>query len=134
MIDTCMHADEEEENRVTRYLPLHKAVVKGDLDEATRIIQQDPAAVRAAITTHSETALHVAIKTGGGRRTRFVRMLLEKMTPHDVEHLVDSNGLTALHWAAICGTVEEAEMLVNKSSTTLANVLDENGPDQGTLY
>ncbi|XP_058204963.1 uncharacterized protein LOC131318928 isoform X2 [Rhododendron vialii] len=117
--------DEEEENRVTRYLPLHKAVVKGDWDEATRIIQQDPVAVRAAITPFSHTALHVAIQTGG--RTHFVRMLLEKMTPHDVEHLVDDFGWTTLHWAAFCGTIEEAQMLVNKSSITLPNVLNEEG-------
>ncbi|KAG5557039.1 hypothetical protein RHGRI_007327 [Rhododendron griersonianum] len=110
--------DEEKENRVTRYLPLHKAVVKGDWDEAMAIIQQDPAAVRAAITPHSHTALHVAIQIGG--RTHFVRKLLEKMTPHDVEHLVDHTRKTALHRAAICGTIEEVEMLVNKSSTTLA--------------
>ncbi|KAI8563474.1 hypothetical protein RHMOL_Rhmol03G0113300 [Rhododendron molle] len=117
--------DEEKENRVARYLPLHKAVVKGDWDEATEIIQQDPAAVRTPITSLSETALHVAIQTGG--RTHFVRMILEKMMPHDVVDLVDSEGWTALHWAAICGTIEEAEMLVNKSSTTLANVLDIEG-------
>ncbi|KAF7149119.1 hypothetical protein RHSIM_Rhsim03G0103100 [Rhododendron simsii] len=85
MRDFIKKRDEEEENRITRYLPLHKAVVKGDWDEATRIIQQDPAAVRAAITSFSETALHVAIETGG--RTHLVRMLLEEMTPHDVEHL-----------------------------------------------
>ncbi|KAG5557044.1 hypothetical protein RHGRI_007333 [Rhododendron griersonianum] len=95
--------DEEKENRVTRYLPLHKAVVKGDWDEAMAIIQQDPAAVRAAITSRSHTALHVAIGTGGGGRTHFVRMLLEKMTPHDVER-------TTLHKVAICGTIEEAEI------------------------
>ncbi|XP_058204966.1 uncharacterized protein LOC131318929 [Rhododendron vialii] len=117
--------DEEKENRVTRYLPLHKAVVKGDWDEAMRIIQQDPAAVRAAISPRSHRALHVAIKTEG--RTHFVRMLLEKMTPHDVEHLVDLDGKTALHWAAICGTKEEVEMLVNKSSNTLPNLLDKKG-------
>ncbi|KAF7148974.1 hypothetical protein RHSIM_Rhsim03G0102900 [Rhododendron simsii] len=116
--------DEEEENRITRYLPLHKAIVKGDWDEATGIIQQHPAAVRAAITPLSETALHVAIRTGG--RTHFVRMLLEKMTPHDVEHPVDYYRRTTLHWAAMCGTIEEAEMLVNKNSI-LPNVLDMEG-------
>ncbi|XP_058204960.1 uncharacterized protein LOC131318927 isoform X3 [Rhododendron vialii] len=113
--------DEEEENRVTRYLPLHKAVVKGDWEEAMGIIQQDPAAVTAAITPLYQTALQVAIQTGG--RTHFVRKLLEKMTRYDVVHLVDEIGWTALHWAAICGTIEEAEMLVNKNSI-LANVLD----------
>ncbi|KAF7146984.1 hypothetical protein RHSIM_Rhsim03G0102500 [Rhododendron simsii] len=121
---TSWQYDEERENTIARYLPLHIAVVKGDWDEATRIIQQDPAAVRAAITELSETALHVAIQTGG--RSHFVRMLLEEMTPHDVYHLVDCEGSTALHWAAICGTIEEAQMLVNKNSI-LPNVLNKEG-------
>ncbi|KAH7853990.1 hypothetical protein Vadar_008888 [Vaccinium darrowii] len=100
--------DEETDNRVRRYLPLHKATIKGDWEEARGIIEQDPDAVRTRITQLGEAALTVAI--GSRARNHFVRKLLEKMTREDVVSLVDVVGNTALHRAAITSNIEGARM------------------------
>ncbi|KAH7855385.1 hypothetical protein Vadar_024229 [Vaccinium darrowii] len=116
--------DEGTDNRVTRYLPLHKATIKGDWEEARGIIEQDPDAVRTPITERGEVALTVAIFSQG--RNNFVRKLLEKMTPQEVVSLVDVVGQTALHRAASTSNIEGARMLVNTNSE-LPNVVDRAG-------
>ncbi|KAH7854031.1 hypothetical protein Vadar_009306 [Vaccinium darrowii] len=116
--------DEETENRLSHYLPLLKATIKGDWNEASGIIDQDPDAVRTRITQLDEAALTVAIFSRG--RNPFVRKLLEKMTPEDVVNLVNDRGSTALHFAAGTGNIEGAKMLVNKNSE-LPNVPNELG-------
>ncbi|KAH7854473.1 hypothetical protein Vadar_014186 [Vaccinium darrowii] len=115
---------QESENRLRRYLPLLKATIKGDWNEARRIIEQDPDAVRTPITEYDDVALAVAISSS--RRNHFVRKLLEKMTPQDVVNLVDNAGYTALHVAAQRGNIEGARMLVNKNSE-LPNVGSKDG-------
>ncbi|KAH7854587.1 hypothetical protein Vadar_015642 [Vaccinium darrowii] len=115
---------EETENRLSHYLPLLKATIKGDWNEASGIIDQDPDAVRTRITQLDEAALTVAIFSRG--RNPFVRKLLEKMTPEDVVNLVNDRGSTALHFAAGTGNIEGAKMLVNKNSE-LPNVPNELG-------
>ncbi|KAH7853844.1 hypothetical protein Vadar_007237 [Vaccinium darrowii] len=116
--------DEERENRVRRYVPLLKATIKGDWEEARGIIEHDPDAVRTPIADFDEVALTVAVRSKG--RNHFVRKLLEKMTPQDVVNLVDDRGWTALHFAAAGGNIEGARMLVNKNSV-LPNVVDGDG-------
>ncbi|KAE9450249.1 hypothetical protein C3L33_17843, partial [Rhododendron williamsianum] len=101
------------------------ATIKGDWEKIKETINQDPDAIKTPINQLSETALIVAIKSV--RRNHFVRKLLEEMKPDDhVVDLVDSGGRTALHWAAYCGNIEGATMLVNNCSN-LPNVLDEDG-------
>ncbi|KAH7854668.1 hypothetical protein Vadar_016643 [Vaccinium darrowii] len=96
------------------YLPLLKATIKGDWDEARGIIEHDPDAVRTGITEDDQAALTVAIRSRG--RNHFVRKLLEKMTREDVVNLVDRLGRTALYVAAAFGNIDGARMLVNKNS------------------
>ncbi|KAI8562669.1 hypothetical protein RHMOL_Rhmol03G0052600 [Rhododendron molle] len=107
------------------YLALHKAAINGDWDEARGIIEREPDAVRTPITPFSQTALSVAISSASAGRSRFVRELLEKMTPEDVM-LVDYRGRTALHRAATAYNMEGAKMLVRKNPD-LPKVFDNRG-------
>ncbi|KAE9465757.1 hypothetical protein C3L33_02334, partial [Rhododendron williamsianum] len=62
------------------------------------------------------TLLAIAISSGSAGRNRFVRKLLEKMTPQDVVDQVDIDGWTALFQAVLVGNMEGARILVNKNS------------------
>ncbi|KAF7147325.1 hypothetical protein RHSIM_Rhsim03G0047400 [Rhododendron simsii] len=110
------HLDEETENRQGQYLALHKAAISGDWDKAIGIIEADPDAVTTPITPFSQAALHLAVSSASAGRNRFVRELLEKMTPEDVVDLVDDQEATALHYAADIDNMEGAKLLVSKNS------------------
>ncbi|KAF7148624.1 hypothetical protein RHSIM_Rhsim03G0047800 [Rhododendron simsii] len=118
--------DEETENRQGKYLALHKAAINGDWDEAIRIIEADPDAVTTPITPFDQAALHLAVSSASAGRNRFVRELLEKMTPEDVVDLVDNQKATALHYAADVNNIEGAKFLVSKNSD-LPDAVDQYG-------
>ncbi|KAI8562671.1 hypothetical protein RHMOL_Rhmol03G0052800 [Rhododendron molle] len=118
--------DQGMEDRQGRYLGLQKAAINGDWDKAREIIERDPDAVRTHITPTLQTALAIAISSGSAGRNRFVRKLLEKMTPQDVVDLVDNQGMTALFEAVGSGNMEGARMLVYKNSD-LPNKSDKYG-------
>ncbi|KAE9464150.1 hypothetical protein C3L33_03942, partial [Rhododendron williamsianum] len=103
------------EYRQGHYLALQKAAINGDWDKAREIIERDPNAVRTHITPTLQTALAIAISSGSAGRNRFVRNLLENMTPQDVVDLVDNHGGTALFEAVVVGNMEGARMLVHKN-------------------
>ncbi|KAE9444937.1 hypothetical protein C3L33_23165, partial [Rhododendron williamsianum] len=88
--------------------------------------ERDPDAVRTHITPTLQTALAIAISSGSAGRNRFVRELLEKMTPQDLVVVVDNHGRTALFEAVWIDNMEGAKMLVSKNSE-LPNVVDESG-------
>ncbi|CAL5375489.1 unnamed protein product [Camellia sinensis] len=52
------------EKQYWKYLPLQKAALTGDWEEAKRIIDGDGDALTAKITPDEEIALHVAVATG----------------------------------------------------------------------
>ncbi|XP_021727660.1 uncharacterized protein LOC110694800 [Chenopodium quinoa] len=92
------------------YLPLYKAVVRGDWNEARKFLDEDPEALIAKITIASETALHIAV--GTGKDLEFVEKLIRRMSPEDLA-LTDQNGETALSVAAVVGNIRAAKLLVN---------------------
>ncbi|KAE9465755.1 hypothetical protein C3L33_02333, partial [Rhododendron williamsianum] len=94
---------------------LQKAAINGNWNKAMAIIEHDPDAVRCPITFYLETALHLSITSSSLGRDRFVRELLDKMTPQDVKDLVDLRGCTALHYAAEVDNREGAKLLVGKN-------------------
>ncbi|KAG5542379.1 hypothetical protein RHGRI_022046 [Rhododendron griersonianum] len=99
------------ETRLNHYLPLYKAAIEGDWKTAEVFIRIEPDAVRAPITPDSETALIVAVRVA--RRNRFVKKLVDKMSPDDLA-IGDDTGRTALHRAAGSGNSAAAELLVRK--------------------
>ncbi|KAI3443539.1 hypothetical protein Pfo_000204 [Paulownia fortunei] len=102
----------EPEKDLNWYLPLYKAALKGDWESAKNFFDQDPDAVTAKITKVQETALHVAV--GTGKAKKFVKELLELIPTEALVILRDQAGQTALHYAAIFGNVEAAQLLVSK--------------------
>lgn len=66
------------------------------------------------ISSEAETALHVAVKSGGKKASDLVKKLVELM-PREALALKQSDGNTALHCAAMVGNTETAKALVDKN-------------------
>ncbi|KAI3935824.1 hypothetical protein MKX01_033008 [Papaver californicum] len=109
--------------RPLKYLKLYKLVIKGDLDMAKEFFQADAEAITAGITKSSETALHVAIRSG---HTKFVEELVWQMSAKDLEIKEMNNGDTALHTAAIAGNIQAARAMVEKNPN-LPQIRNKNG-------
>ncbi|KAJ8444787.1 hypothetical protein Cgig2_032112 [Carnegiea gigantea] len=105
------------------FLPLYKAALEGQWNEARKFLDDDPEAFRAKITIASETALHIAV--GTGENIDFVEKLIRSMSPEDLA-LIDQNGETALTVAAVVGNVKAAKLLVNKNPD-LSNISGKQG-------
>lgn len=100
------------ERDISRYLPLHIAILQGNWENAQIFFENEPDAITARLTTLSETPLLVAVKEKRG--ILFVRKLLELM-PSEALALTDYFGNTALHAVAVLGNIIEAELIVEKN-------------------
>lgn len=108
------------------YELLYKAIEKGNLHLTKSILQQDPNAVRAIVSLHKDTALHIAILVG---RMKIAEHLVKMMGPEDLE-MVNEYGSTALTLAAIGGVTKLAKALVEKNRKL---VIMENEHEDGQL-
>ncbi|KAJ0687627.1 putative ankyrin repeat-containing domain, PGG domain, retrotransposon Copia-like protein [Helianthus annuus] len=96
------------------YLPLYKAALRGDWDDAQDFINQDEEAVTANINKYGFTALHIAVGTGK-QGINFVEKLVAKLPPKSLlKMLTSSEKYTPLHIAAVVGNTEAVKILVNK--------------------
>ena len=93
------------------YVPLYRAALKGDWEEAQAFLNMHPGAQRARITKGRETALHIA---AGARHAKFVEELVEVMSAKDIE-MQNSDDNTALCFAAASGSTKIAEAMVKKN-------------------
>lgn len=100
-----------------RYIPLVKAILRGDWESAKRFFDQDPAAVTARITEMMETALHIVV--GTGKYIHFVENLVGLIPAESLPALTDDGGRTALHIAAWVGNTEAARVLVQQQPRLL---------------
>ncbi|KAJ0016995.1 hypothetical protein Pint_12061 [Pistacia integerrima] len=89
---------------LTRYLPLHRAILGGNLASVKGLCGSDKHALEARITVNLDTALHVAV--GRGMGNHIVEYLLNKMSRDQVA-LQNSDGNTALSVAAILAISEQ---------------------------
>ncbi|KAK6126738.1 hypothetical protein DH2020_039509 [Rehmannia glutinosa] len=88
------------------YLPLYRATLMGEWDEAKRVIDRDPNAIKARIAFTLETALHIAV--GTGKAIDFVEKLVDLMHD-DLLGVKDELGYTALHVASLRETQQPQE-------------------------
>lgn len=101
------------------------AALKGNWKAAKKLLEDDPAVATARITRNSMTALHVA--AGEGRHEFVERMVeMDSLISGDDLELQDGAGYTALHHAAIAGSVRASAALVKKNRG-LTNILDHKG-------
>ncbi|XP_034226291.1 ankyrin repeat-containing protein NPR4-like isoform X2 [Prunus dulcis] len=104
------------------YLPLYRAASRGNWEEARKFLDTHPNSERAKISNSSMTALHVAACEG---HSQFVEKLV-KHVPADVLEMLDGIGYTALHYAAIGGSLRSAKALLGKNPK-LTQCLDSAG-------
>ncbi|CAN6557251.1 unnamed protein product [Malus baccata var. baccata] len=93
-------------------MPLYKAAMKGDWHTTKGILNNNRTLLTASITKGRETVLHVA--AGVKNNIKFVEELVKMMDEEDLA-LQDIKGNTALSFAATTGTVEIAEILIQKN-------------------
>ncbi|KAK6119946.1 hypothetical protein DH2020_046314 [Rehmannia glutinosa] len=93
------------------YLPLHRAALQGNWEQAEKIFHDDPSTMTANINHITATALHAAV--GTGKSIHFVENLVAKM-PKESLAVVDDIGGTALCIAAAVGNLAAATILVKK--------------------
>ncbi|CAL5430971.1 unnamed protein product [Camellia sinensis] len=110
-VAAAMLAGEARDQYLAICLPLYQAAWKGDWKAANGVIEILPTVIRSSITKGWETALHIA---AAAKRIHFVEELVGLMNPEDLE-LQNSNGNTALCFAAVAGTVRIAEVMINKN-------------------
>ncbi|KAK0606640.1 hypothetical protein LWI29_001963 [Acer saccharum] len=98
-------------------VPLKKAALAGNLEEAKRLLGDDPRSMlRTAITElGEETVLHVAT---GARQVAFVKEILKLMELDDL-NLQDIKGNTAFCFAAATGSIEIAKLMLDKNPDLL---------------
>ncbi|KAI3512333.1 hypothetical protein L1887_19648 [Cichorium endivia] len=110
---------QESGTNISAYLPLYKAALKGDWDDAQDFINQEPEAITANINKYGFTALHIAVGTGKQGIT-FVQKLVEKISPKSLlKMLTSSEKYTPLHIAAVVGNTMAVKILVNKNHKLL---------------
>ncbi|KAJ0018254.1 hypothetical protein Pint_12023 [Pistacia integerrima] len=97
---------------LTRYIPLHKSILEGNLESVKRLCDSDDHALEARITVNFDTALHVAVRVGS-TVNHISEYLVDKM-PRDQMILKNNEGNTVLSIAAIVGNVQAAEKIIRK--------------------
>ena len=97
------YEDELTEESLTGSTPLHRAAVLG-LYEAVRALL-DAGADAMAQDLAGETALHKAVRQGHGD-------VVELLTPLTDVNAISDEGMAPLHWAALTGAVETAQVLL----------------------
>ncbi|XP_073150762.1 uncharacterized protein [Henckelia pumila] len=123
-IQTISHTPEKDYNK---YLPLYRAIMRGDWGEAENLLEKDEEARTADIVDSGKTTLYAAVEVGR-KSNEFVRKLLDSM-PNDVlvRKVSRPRGSTVLHRAAATGNIEGVMMLVNRNPDLLyiVNAWDE---------
>ncbi|KAH7840754.1 hypothetical protein Vadar_021125 [Vaccinium darrowii] len=107
---------ESEDKHQSRYMPLYRAIRNADWENTTKFLEQEPSGVWDGITTDSETALMLAVRSS--KRNDFVKKLLQRIKPEDLARQ-DRFGGTALHQAVFCGNNVAAKLLVVKNPELL---------------
>ncbi|XP_042964508.1 uncharacterized protein LOC122298705 [Carya illinoinensis] len=94
------------------YVPLLRAILEDNWKAAEDFIKKNPNCLVAAITKDNDTALHFAAAL---KRTRFVKNLVSKMEPKQLELKANNGRTMALYFAAQTKIVKIAEVMVKKN-------------------
>ncbi|KAL4560218.1 hypothetical protein LXL04_032367 [Taraxacum kok-saghyz] len=112
-------SQQEPATKINAYLPLYKAALRGDWEDAQDFINQEPEAVTGNINKYGFTALHIAIGTGNQGIT-CVQKLVDKISTNSLPKMITySEKYTPLHIAAVVGNTTAVKILVDKNHTLL---------------
>ncbi|KAL0315841.1 UNVERIFIED_CONTAM: hypothetical protein Sradi_5462300 [Sesamum radiatum] len=122
-----------EEGDLKKYLPLHRAALRGNWEAVKRILDRNPNGLTKSINVYSSTALHIAV--GTGKKIHFVGKIVAEMPPESLA-ATDEIGNTALSIAAAVGNIAAAKILVSKKPDLLyiSNKYDEFPVQVAALY
>ncbi|KAK4716424.1 hypothetical protein R3W88_014762 [Solanum pinnatisectum] len=98
------------------YLQLYRASLSGDWKKAEEFLKREKVASRAQINSLLQTALHVAVGVKGKKGKHFVEKLVATIENDEDIAIRDSLGDTPLHYAARCGNLDAAKILVARNS------------------
>ncbi|KAL8505211.1 hypothetical protein ACS0TY_016433 [Phlomoides rotata] len=104
-----IESKKKEDEELQKRLPLYKATLGGDWNNAERIFREDRNALESSVAFTKETVLHAAI--GTGMNIDFVQNLIDMM-PDDLLDIEVKDDFTPLHVAALAGNTKAAKMLV----------------------
>ncbi|KAH6755641.1 hypothetical protein C2S53_010556 [Perilla frutescens var. hirtella] len=104
-------------NRLSnRHEAMYRAALEGDCVAAEMLLGKHPNLGSDVISEEGDRALHVAASM---KHKDFVLILLERMTPSELE-MVDGRGYTACCYAAMSGSIEIADLMIEENPTLAA--------------
>ncbi|KAM7264439.1 hypothetical protein ACFE04_002122 [Oxalis oulophora] len=93
-----------------QYQPLVQAINTGDLEAVMDFITRKPDSKTAILNSSGYRPLHLVLD--GGRQVKIAEKLIQLLTPEELE-LQDSEGFTALGYAAIQANFRMAKCIIN---------------------
>ncbi|CAA2992051.1 ankyrin repeat family [Olea europaea subsp. europaea] len=123
--DEESHVEDNGSRKHLAYEHLYKAIEEGKWHSIEEILQQNQDAIREIVSSHKDTALHIAILSG---HIEIAEKLVIMMDAADLE-LKNEYRATALSLAAICGAKKLAKAMVckNKKLVTIETADHEDG-------
>ncbi|KAL7090488.1 hypothetical protein ACP275_12G044000 [Erythranthe tilingii] len=109
-----------------KYEDLYKAIEEGNWHKTQDLLKQTTGVVKARVSSHNDTPLHIAILCG---HLKIAEHLVGMTEPSDLE-LINEYGATALSLAAVCGATKLAKMMVIKNTNL---VIMSNDHEDGQL-
>ncbi|MFS7952953.1 putative ankyrin repeat-containing domain, PGG domain, ankyrin repeat-containing domain superfamily [Helianthus anomalus] len=110
------------------YEDLYNAIQDGEIQQLNEILDKDPKATTARVSSHGDTALHIAILYG---RTHIAQDLVNKMPPEGLE-ISNKFGATPLSlFAAMSENIELAKAMVEKNHNLVC--ITNGNTDQSSL-
>ncbi|XP_022848554.1 uncharacterized protein LOC111370882 [Olea europaea var. sylvestris] len=123
--DEESHVEDNGSRKHLAYEHLYKAIEEGKWHSIEEILRQNQDAIREIVSSHKDTALHIAILSG---HIEIAEKLVITMDAADLEQK-NEYGATALSLAAICGAKKLAKAMVckNKKLVTIETADHEDG-------
>ncbi|KAI3709218.1 hypothetical protein L2E82_38977 [Cichorium intybus] len=111
--DTKMNGTKE----ITRNKDMLKAIVQRRWQEVESTLKEDKAAAIEPINSDGNTVLHIAVGTLG--RNYIVSEILSLIKDSQLPKMINLDGSTPLHIAAIVGNTQGAMLLIKKNASLL---------------
>ncbi|MFS7952951.1 putative ankyrin repeat-containing domain, PGG domain, ankyrin repeat-containing domain superfamily [Helianthus anomalus] len=109
------------------YEDLYNAIEDDDMERVNVILKKEPNATTSIVSSHGDTALHIAILSG---KIEIALDLVKKIPPEELE-ISNEFGATPLSLAAITENITLAKAMVEKNNTLVT--LKRGNTDQSSL-